>query len=262
MQNKKNIFWTDTHCHLDLLKKDIPTVLADAEKNNVTRLITIAIDKKSAEKVCLYANQYKNVYGTIGIHPHEAKLAQEGDYSFIEETLGSNTKIVALGECGYDFYHRHSSYTTQKKALQKQLAIALNMNYPVVIHSRQAEKETMETLKPFLEKGLKVLFHSFTSNDDLANFGIAFDCYFSFNGIITFGETEHFIKLIKKISLDRILLETDAPFLSPIPLRGKKNLPQNVAIIGEFLAKHLDLTIETLSNKTNKNAEKFFKGLN
>ena len=144
-------------------------------------------DKKSSEKVCHYVRNYQEVYGTVGIHPHDAKAVQKTDYNFIATQLVKEKKIIALGECGYDFHYNRSSYREQKQVFCKQLEIALETDYPVVIHSREAEKETMQTLLPFLKKGLKILFHSFTSSQKLANFGVQFDCYFSFNGIITFS---------------------------------------------------------------------------
>ncbi len=255
------LYWTDTHCHLDMLEEKIASVLEEAKKKEVSRIITIATDKKSSEKVCSYAKNYSNVYGAVGIHPHEAKAVQQTDYDFIATSLVKNKKIIALGECGYDFHYNHSSYSEQKQVFHRQLEIALKTDYPVIIHSREAEKETIQTLLPFLKKGLKVLLHSFTSSLKLADFGIQFDCYFSFNGIITFSNATHFLKLFEKIPIERVLLETDSPFLAPVPLRGKKNFPENVAIIGDFLAKHLKIDSEGLKKITNKNAENFFKGL-
>ena len=254
-------YWTDTHCHLDMLEENIPSVLKKAAQKEVGRIIAIATDKKSSEKVCNYVRSYPEVYGTVGIHPHDANAVQETDYDFITTQLVKEKKIIALGECGYDFHYNHSSYSEQKQVFCKQLEIALKTNYPIVIHSRESEKETMQTLLPFLKKGLKVLFHSFTSSQKLANFGIQFGCYFSFNGIITFANATHFLQLFKKIPIDRILLETDAPFLAPVPLRGKNNFPENVAIIGNFLANYLKMDSQKLQKITNKNAEKFFKGL-
>ena len=236
-----HLYWTDTHCHLDMLEEKIVSILEEAKKKEVNRIVTIAIDKKSSKKVCDYVKSYSNVYGAVGIHPHEAKTVQQTDYDFIATSLVKEKKIIALGECGYDFHYNHSSYSTQRQVFCRQLEIAMKTDYPVVIHSREAEKETMETLLPFLKKGLKVLFHSFTSSSKLADFGIQFGCYFSFNGIITFSNAAHFLKLFEKISIERILLETDSPFLAPVPLRGKKNFPENVAIIGNFLANHLKM---------------------
>ena len=258
---KESLFWTDTHCHLDMLQENIPFVLKRAAQKEVSRIITIATDKKSSEKVCNYVRNYPEVYGTVGIHPHDAKAVQKTDYDFIAAQLVKEKKIIALGECGYDFHYNHSSYSEQKQVFCKQLEIALETDYPVVIHSREAEEETMQILLPFLKKGLKVLLHSFTSSQKLANFGVQFDCYFSFNGIITFSNAAHFLQLFKKIPIDRVLLETDAPFLAPVPLRGKNNFPENVAIIGNFLANHLKMDSKKLKKITNKNAETFFKGL-
>ena len=244
-----------------MLQENIPFVLKRAAQKEVSRIITIATDKKSSEKVCNYVRNYPEVYGTVGIHPHDAKAVQKTDYDFIAAQLVKEKKIIALGECGYDFHYNHSSYSEQKQVFCKQLEIALETDYPVVIHSREAEEETMQILLPFLKKGLKVLLHSFTSSQKLANFGVQFDCYFSFNGIITFSNAAHFLQLFKKIPIERILLETDAPFLAPVPLRGKNNFPENVAIIGNFLANYLKMDSKKLKEITNKNAENFFKGL-
>lgn len=256
-----NIFWTDSHCHLDLIDEDIATILNRAQQKNVNRLISIGIDVKSSKKVISYTNHHQHVYGTIGIHPHEAKFAKPADFIFLAEQLKNNKKIVALGECGYDFYYRNSSYEEQHRVFKKQLEIAAELNYPVVIHSRNAEQETMKILPPFLEKGLKILLHSFTSSDEMAEFGTNYDCYFSFNGIVTFPKAQNFLQLIKKIPLNRILLETDSPYLSPVPLRGKPNFPENVAIIGNYIANNLEFDLISFSKKINDNVENFFEGL-
>lgn len=253
--------WIDTHCHLDLLNEQIPTALAKALDKNVKYLVTIATDKKSSQEVCSYIKQYPNVYGTAGIHPHEAKNALANDFDFIISCIKNQEKIVALGECGYDFYYQNSNYEQQKYVFEKQLEIALHLDYPLVLHSRKAEKETMASLNPFLEKGLKVLFHSFTSSWELANFAMKWDCYFSCNGIITFPKSLELQEIFQTIPLNRILIETDAPYLSPVPLRGKENTPANVSLVGEFLAKIRKKTIPEIKKITTQNAKNFYRNL-
>jgi TatD DNase family protein len=250
--------WIDTHCHLDLISEQAPALLAKAKQKGVERLVTIATDKKSTEKVCSYIKQYSNVYGTAGIHPHEAKNVLADDFDFIISCIKNQAKIVALGECGYDFHYNHSSYKQQKDVFEKQLEIALSLNYPVVVHSREAEKETMSSLEPFLKKGLRVLLHSFTSSLQLANFAMQYDCYFSCNGIITFPKSLQLQEVFQKIPLSRILIETDAPYLSPAPFRGKENTPANVTLVGEFLAKLRQKSISQIKEITTQNAKSFY----
>ena len=253
--------WIDTHCHLDLLSEEISCVLTKAKAKKVAYLVTIAIDKKSSQKICYLTKQYPNVYGTVGIHPHEASNALTTDFDFITFCLQNQEKIIALGECGYDFYHQESDYQIQKMVFEKQLAIALSLNYPVVVHSRSAEKETIVSLEPFLKKNLRVLLHSFTSSWKLANFGIKKGVYFSCNGILTFPKSIDLQKIFQKIPLDRILIETDSPYLSPVPLRGKENTPANVVFVGEFLAHLRKKTLSEIMKITTQNAKKFYRGL-
>lgn len=253
--------WIDTHCHLDLLNEKVPVILAKAKEKGVDYLVSIAINKQSTQRICSYIHQYPNVYGTAGIHPHEAKNVTSTDFDFIISCLQTQEKIIAIGECGYDFHYQNSDYQSQKEVFETQLNIALQYNYPVVLHSRKAEQETMATLEPFLAKGLKVLLHSFTSSWELANFGIAKNTYFSCNGIITFPKSTQLQEIFQKIPLNRILIETDSPYLSPIPLRGRVNTPANVALVGEYLAKLRGKNTTEIMQITTENARNFYKGL-
>ncbi len=254
--------WIDTHCHLDMLSTELTTILAQATEKEVKFLVSVATDRASSQKICSYIRQFPNVYGTAGIHPHEAKNATADDFEFIRSCLQTQEKIVAVGECGYDFHYQHSSYKQQKNIFERQLALALSLNYPLIVHSREAEQETRDSLLPFLAKGLKVVLHSFTASAELADFGIEWDCYFSFNGIVTFPKSVQLREILKKIPLHRILIETDAPFLAPTPLRGSKNTPANVCLVGEFLAQTLGITTKEMMLITTQNAKNFYHNLN
>jgi len=249
--------WIDSHCHLEMIEMDSETILKKASEAGVGYCITIGTDHNSNIKVLDYVQDSK-IYGTLGIHPHEAKNAEEEHFQFIKNNAKHLDKIVAIGECGFDFHYQNSSEPKQKEVFIRQLDIAVELNLPVVIHTREAEQATMEVLLPYMEKGITAIFHSFTSSKILAEFGIKHQIYFSFNGISTFPKAQEVREIISMVPMDKILLETDSPYLSPVPLRGKLNHPANVSIVGKYIADYLSIEEEELSKITIKNTQTLF----
>lgn len=244
-----------------MLESPLDEIIQQSKNHKVTDCITIGTDHTSNLKVVELSGQSDQVWGTLGIHPHDAKSATDEHFQYMENQFTENKRIVGIGECGYDFYYSHSPHETQQKVFRKHLEMAERLKAPMVIHTREAEERTMETLTPFLNSGIQFLFHSFTSNSTLADFGIENDFYFSFNGISTFPKSEDVRETLKRVPIERILVETDSPFLAPKPYRGKTNFPAYVSLVGAFLADFLELPVDEFAKITRDNTQRFFNKL-
>lgn len=251
--------WVDTHCHLEMLKEDPKGALERSREMGVKLFMTIGTKQASNQAILGHLEEYEGVWGALGIHPHEADHAQPEHLEFILEHSKSNPKLVAIGECGYDYYYGYSSRENQKRVFYRQLEMALELDLPLVIHSREAEEDTLTMLADFKGKGLRGVFHSFTSSKELAHEVLEAGFHLSFNGICTFPKSEDVREVLRMTPLDRLLLETDAPFLAPVPVRGKPNFPGNVAHVGHFIAEHLRMETEELRRQTTLNALRLFE---
>ncbi|MDT8448505.1 MAG: TatD family hydrolase [bacterium] len=253
--------WVDTHCHLEMLKEPAQSALEKGTEAGLSHCLTIGTGPQSNAQVLAFCDQFPQVYGSLGIHPHQAGETTPEHLAFIGENL-DHPKIVALGECGLDYHYDFSKPEEQKPLFMAQLKMAQERNMPLVIHSRQAEEDTLECLAQADQGGLRGVFHSFTSSLEMAQKVLELGFYLSFNGICTFPRSEAVREVLAKVPLDRLLLETDAPYLSPVPLRGKPNLPGNVALVGEFVAKFLGIDPQELSQLCFENSLKLFEGVN
>lgn len=254
----------ETHFHLDYLKAHTKEeILALAHKHNIEKMITISVSPENVDAVIDIANTYPEVYCTQGLHPHEGKEWNPEVKQKILANLKDNTrnkKIVAIGEIGLDFYYSKSPREEQLSAFEEQLQIAVDHDLPVVIHSRDADEDTEAILKNF-SKTLKRkgVVHSFTSGLGLAQFAIDEGFCLGFNGIITFKNAENVRDALRITPLERILLETDAPFLTPDPYRGLENAPMYLPFIAEKIAEVKGATIEEVLLQSYKNSVQLFK---
>ena len=246
--------FTDTHCHLyKEYYNDLDIILKQAESNNVNRYIVAGCNQKSNEEVIKLINNYSNIYGTLGIHPEDVENYNEKDLYFIEKNL-SNKKILAIGEIGLDYYYTKESKEEQIKLFERQLAIAEKYNKPVVIHSREATQDTIDTLKKYKVKGV---IHSFSGSLDVAKIYIKMGFLIGVNGVITFKNSK--VKdVIKELGLENIILETDSPYLTPHPYRGTQNSPKYILNIAEFIADLYSVDLEKLAKITNDNISRIF----
>ena len=255
----KNSFpWVDSHCHLEMLKGDVSTILNDGHRDGMAFCISIGTGVTANQKVVGMCEQYKEVYGTLGFHPHDASNFDPTHLDWIKNEIQNNQKIVAVGECGFDFYYHRSSTKDQKKVFSAQLDLAMESGVPIVIHSRDADLETRDILQSYAGKNLQGVVHSFTSTVEQARYLLDFGFYLSFNGISTYSQADQVRDVLKYVPKDRILLETDAPFLSPVPLRGKSNVPGNVSIVGRFVAEFLALPLDHLAQLVLQNTLTLF----
>lgn len=246
--------FTDTHCHLyKEYYNDLDIILKQAESNNVNRYIVAGCNQKSNEEVIKLINNYSNIYGTLGIHPEDVENYNEKDLYFIEKNL-SNKKILAIGEIGLDYYYTKESKEEQIKLFERQLAIAEKYNKPVVIHSREATQDTIDTLKKYKVKGV---IHSFSGSLEVAKIYIKMGFLIGVNGVITFKNSK--VKdVIKELGLENIILETDSPYLTPHPYRGTQNSPKYILNIAEFIADLYSVDLEKLAKITNDNISRIF----
>ena len=248
----------DTHCHLDKLESNPKESVDEAKKEGVKTMVTISVDEESFDFVSKTVKQFKDVYGTVGIHPHDASEFSPKLEKCIRKMARDQDKLIAIGETGLDYHYMNSSSEDQQFAFRKQLRIAVEVNLPVVLHSREAEADTINILKEIPVPALGVA-HSFTSSLMMAKKLLDMGWYLGINGIVTFKNAEDLREIVRWIPMDRLLLETDSPFLAPIPFRGNPNKPAHIPIIASFVAELRNITIEHLAEKTSENAKRLFR---
>ena len=250
----------DSHCHLDIepLYKNLREVLKRAEDNGVKYFLTISTDLKSYELIKKITARYKNIFGTIGIHPHEAKKHINIDKKNILHLKNKNPKIIGVGETGLDYFYLNSDKIIQKKIFVEHIEAAIELDLPIIIHSREAENDTFNILKDFSSKNLKILMHCFTGSSEFAFKLLTLNSYFSASGIITFKNSTDLQNTFKLIPNDKLLIETDSPYLSPVPLRGKKNEPSFIKYTLEKLASIKDVDAKNIEKITNDNFNSLF----
>lgn len=244
----------DTHVHLNFEDyiDDLNMVIMDAEDNGVEKMIVIGIDEASSAYAITLAEQYPSLYAAIGIHPSEAHMSTD----FIQKMI-KHPKVVAVGECGIDLHYSSDQLDIQKETFKKQIELAIQYDKPIIIHSRRAVKECLDVLKPYKGK-IKGVFHCFGGSLEEADQVIDFGMYIGLDGPITFKNAHDAKALAKHIDIKHLLVETDAPYLSPEPYRGRRNEPVNVKYIVRALAKLKKMTKEDVDQITTQNAHDLF----
>jgi len=247
----------DTHCHLDKLDSTPEEAVNQAIQEGVETMVTISVNEESFDFVSNAVKQFKDVYGSLGVHPHDAREFSPSLERSIKKMAGGHDKMIAIGETGLDYHYMNSSSKDQQNAFRKQLQIAVELNLPVILHSRKAEDDTISILKEIPVPALGVA-HSFTSSLKMAKSLLDMGWYLGINGIVTFKNAQDLREIVTWIPLDRLLLETDSPFLAPVPYRGHANKPAHIPVIASFIAKLRKIPIEHLAEKTLENAQKLF----
>ena len=251
----------DSHCHLDYEKiyLQLDDVVNRAIKNDVKILLTICTTLESFEKIKLIIVKYKNVYGTFGIHPHETKNYKNIDSNLIIKHKKENNKIIGIGETGLDYYYNHSEKNIQKDIFHEHIIAAKKLQIPLIVHSRNAESDTFDILKNHMkDQQMKVIIHCFTGDIDFAKKLIDIGCYISFSGIITFQNSNQLAEAVSYIPIDKMLVETDSPYLSPIPNRGKSNEPSFITHTVEKLSLIKKMDKKVIIENTTNNFKKLF----
>ncbi len=250
----------ETHCHLDYLKdRPLDETLRLAAEVGVERIITIAVAADNLQPVYDISQQYAQVYGTQGIHPHDAEDYSDAIEQRIRDNLGSD-KMLAVGEIGLDYYYDHADRAVQRRVFERQLGIAVEQSLPVVIHTRNADEDTRAILQNFAaQMPRKGVIHSFTSGMALAEYCLGEGFKLGFNGICTFNKADNVRAVVGVAPLTQILLETDAPYLTPVPYRGRENAPCYLPFIAEKIAEVKNLSVsEVLKQAYQNSLETFF----
>jgi len=249
----------DSHCHLDHepLFSNIIEVINRSKKNGLKKILTISTSIKSFENIKKILEVDEMIFGSIGIHPHESSKDVINSNYLIDNAI-KNKKIIGVGETGLDFYYENSKKSDQIESFIKHIEASISLKYPLIVHSRNAENETFNILNDYKNNDIKILMHCFTGSKNFAKKLMELNAYFSASGIITFKNSIDLQETFKFINKDRILIETDSPFLAPIPMRGKKNEPSYIKYTLEKLSQLKSINFNELERITNNNFEKLF----
>ncbi len=245
--------WVDSHCHLQLAGGDEHVRAAVAA--GVDWMVCVGTDLPTSQEAMTIAGRHHNVYATVGLHPHDAsKLRAEWG---MLEAFARTEECIAIGECGFDLYYNHSPRDEQETAFRWQIRLARDLGKPLVIHSRDAWDDTFRVLD---DEGVppRTIFHCFTGGPDEARAAIERGCLLSYSGIVSFKNADSLRQAAALTPADRLLVETDSPFLAPEPLRGKPNEPKNVALVGAAVARARGEQLEDVAAVTRANAARVF----
>jgi len=252
----------DTHCHLTMpdFDSDRPSVIQRATDASVSHLITIGTDIEDSRKAIAIAERHDFVYAAVGIHPHDVKdISNIDNISETIKKLASNKKVVALGETGLDYHYMHSPAKIQQEHFRLEINLAKSLGLPVIVHSREAKEDTLQILKEENTGSTGGVLHCFSGDMVMAEKVLEMGLYISFSGVITFKNARNILDIVKAVPLNRILIETDSPFLTPVPHRGRRNEAAYVKLIAEKIAKVKDISLEELGSAVMSNASKLFK---
>lgn len=250
----------DTHTHLDDSRYDADRdeMLARAASAGVNTLITIGCDLATSRAAVDLAGRAEQVYATIGVHPHEVKHIADDWYVELRR-LAEQPKVVAYGEIGLDYHYNHSPPSQQRERFREQIALAKELRLPIVIHTREAQDDTIMILKEEGAAEIGGVFHCFSGDAWLAKDALDLGFYLSFSGVITFQNASMLRDIAKTVPLDRMLIETDCPYLTPVPHRGRRNEPAYVVHVAQTIAEVTGRRSEDIAQRTSENARHLFK---
>ncbi len=249
----------DSHCHIDgeQFDADRDDVVKRAREAGVAAMLNVGTGDPNSDdfrKAVAVAGCYENVFASVGVHPHDAKLYDDAAESHLKELVASSKKVIAWGEIGLDHYYDHSPRDVQREVFIRQIRTARELNLPIIIHSRDADDETVEILtRECSYEGFRGIMHCFGGTAEMAEALMPLGFYISFAGNVTFKKADNLRDAAHAVPLDRLLVETDCPFLTPVPFRGKRNEPAFVAHTAAFLADLYDIPIEQLASRTTQN---------
>lgn len=249
----------DTHAHLFFpnFENDLDSVIERAKNSGVDFIIVPGTDIATSEKAIELAANYNFIYAAVGVHPHDSK---DWDDSYISklETLAKNEKVVAIGEIGLDYYYDFSPREKQLIAFEQQIDLALKLNLPIIVHNRDANDDVMDIIRKYKNSGLQAQFHCFAGSIEDARELVEMHHYISFPGNVTFKNAESVRKVVSRVAVENLLLETDSPFMTPVPHRGERNEPALIKLIAEKIAEIHHLSAEDVGRTTSYNAHKLF----
>ena len=250
----------DSHAHLEMpdFRKDLPEVLQRAKASGVEYIFTVGTEKKDWNRALEIAHSNPSVYAILGVHPHNAREIDEETYRTLRR-LCADDKVRAYGEIGLDFYRNLSPQDVQLKRFREQIQFARELGLPIVVHDREAHEQTLEILKSEKAEECGGIIHCFSGNYEMAKECIGMGFYISIPGTITFKNAGEFQEIIKRLPLDSLLIETDAPFLAPVPFRGKRNEPSYVRYTAQKVAEIKKVSLEKVAEVTTENASRVYR---
>ncbi len=250
----------DTHAHLFYpnFRDDIDKVLDNAIQNGVGIIIVPATDLKTCEETINLCDKYDMIYGAVGLHPQDTK---DVNISFVNEieNFSKHKKIVAIGEIGLDYYNYYSPKEKQIAAFRLQIELAISVRKPIIVHNREADSDMMDVISSYRNSSLRAQFHCFNGSSEDAKKYLEMGHFISFTGNITFKKADSLREILSQVDLNRLFLETDSPFMTPVPFRGKRNEPAYVKYVAEKVAEVHGKPLEEIENITFANAKKFFR---
>ncbi len=257
---------TDTHCHLNIsdFKSDLPDVLERARREGIQRMLVPGMDLETSRYAVEISRDIPEAYAAVGIHPHYADRWDDEVRAEIRE-LARSSKVVAIGEIGLDFYRNLSSHQAQITAFREQLQLASDLELPVIIHNREAIAEILEIVVAWVEQNSSAgnaargVLHAYSAGADSACVAITHGFYLGVAGPITFRNADIRREITSQMPLDRLLLETDSPYMSPHPIRGKRNEPANIKYVAQKLSELLEKNLSVITEKTTANANELFR---
>jgi len=247
----------DTHAHLndEQFQEDLKEVLSRAAAARVRYVVNVGYDLASSRKAAALAEEYPELYAVVGIHPDEAKEVTLETYQELRKLAGQK-KVVAIGEIGLDYYWDNSPRDVQQEVFRQQIRLAQELDLPIVIHDREAHGDILKIMQE--EKPKRGIMHCYSGSREMAEICLQLGFYISFAGPLTFKNAKKAVEVAETIPLDRLLIETDCPYLTPHPFRGKRNEPARVVLVGEKLAQIKGLTVEEIAEVTSSNARRIF----
>lgn len=255
----------DSHCHIDgeAFDADRDAVVENAKAAGVAAMLVVGTGNPhdgEIERAVATAEKYENVYASVGVHPHDARLYDDAAEETLVNLVKASRKVIAWGEIGLDFYYDHSPREVQREVFRRQIRTAKSLDLPIIIHSRDADDETVEILSQECGyEGFRGIMHCFGGSAEMARALMEIGFMISFAGNVTFKKAENLRDAARVVPLEKLLIETDCPFLTPIPFRGRRNEPKFVVETARFLADFYDVGLETLANRTTQNFLDFFK---
>ena len=247
----------DAHGHINDEKfDDVMEVVARAKETGLEAIMCASCNLSSSQKAAKFASEYENVYANVGFHPENVDEMDENSFKEIE-ALANNKKVVAIGEIGLDYYWRHDNKEKQKEVFVSQIELANKLNLPIVVHTRDAMGDTLEILKRHKPK-MPSLMHCYGGSIESALELMKLGFSFSFGGLVTFKNAVNVVEVVKKLPIEHILLETDCPYMTPVPFRGERNEPKNVVYVADAIARIKGLSIEKVAEITTENAKRMF----
>jgi len=250
----------DSHAHLEMpeFKKDLEGVIQRAKESGVEYIFTVGTEKKDWKRALEITNAHPSIYAILGVHPHNAKEIDDQTYTLLKG-LCKNEKVKAYGEIGLDFFRNLSPREIQLKRFREQIGLAKELGLPIIVHDREAHQETLEILKSEKADECGGIIHCFSGDDEMAKACMDMGFYISIPGSITFKNAESFREIVKRVPLDSLLVETDAPFLTPEPFRGKRNEPSYVRYTAQKVAEIKKVSFEKVAEVTTENAFKVYR---